>query len=131
MSSESPLMQMLSGQMRYLTQRQGVLSQNVANIDTPGYRSRDMKPMDFADMVAGESGKLAMRTTSPKHYNGVGSAGFATENNRNTFETTPTKNNVGIEQEMANISETGVQYQLTSSMYKKFTQLYRSALGNR
>lgn len=132
MGTESPLMQSLSTQMRYLTQRQTVLSQNIANLDTPNYKSRDVKPVNFADLASAESGKLAMKSTSPKHLGGMNGGGvFATEQNRESFETTPTKNNVGLEEEMAKISKTGADYQVASSMYKKFTQLYRSALGNR
>lgn len=131
-STESPLMQMLSTQMRYLTQRQTVLSQNIANIDTPGYKSRDMKKLDFSEMASQEQGRLGMRATSPKHLSGMGGGGaFATQQTAETFETTPVKNNVGLEEEMAKISQTGADYQVASSMYKKFTQLYRSALGNR
>ena len=38
-----PLFAMLRERMSWLNQRQGVLSQNVANADTPGYGARDLK----------------------------------------------------------------------------------------
>lgn len=121
---------MLGTQMRYLTQRQGVLARNVANIDTPGYRSQDLKPLDFSNLAAAESQRLNMRATSGKHLTGRGDGGaFASQRNRDTFETTPVNNNVGVDEEMAKISRTGADYQMASSMYRKFTQLYRSAVG--
>ena len=42
---------MLRERMTWLNQRQDVLSQNVANADTPGYVARDLKPLDFDDML--------------------------------------------------------------------------------
>ena len=46
-----PLLSMLRTRMTWLHQRQDVLSQNVANADTPGYVARDLKPLDFKDML--------------------------------------------------------------------------------
>ncbi len=117
-------------QMRYLSDRQVVLSQNIANIDTPRYKSKDLKPVDFAELASASSSQLSMRSTSPKHLGNLrGGTGFRSEHNRTTFETSPTQNNVGLEEEMAKISRTGADYQVASSLYKKFTGMYRAALG--
>ena len=45
------LFRMMSDRMDWLTQRQQVLSQNVANADTPQYGARDLKPIDFKGSV--------------------------------------------------------------------------------
>ena len=50
--SSVPLLSLLTTRMSWLSGRQSVLAQNVANADTPGYQARDMKPMDFAALVA-------------------------------------------------------------------------------
>ena len=47
-----PLFSMLRERMTWLNQRQDVLSQNVANADTPGYVARDLKPLDFQQDAA-------------------------------------------------------------------------------
>ena len=134
METKAPdLMDALTGDMRYQTQRQKVLAQNVANIDTPNYQARDLKKVDFGKVLDGEmTGKLPMATTSPQHLSGLGGGGagvFSTANNRNPFETKPVKNDVSLDEEMAKISDTGTQYDLASSLFKKFTGLYRAALG--
>ena len=41
--NDIPLFAMLKGKMAYVSQRQTVIAQNVANADTPGYAPRDMK----------------------------------------------------------------------------------------
>ena len=55
-----PLMSMLRERMSWLHQRQDVLSQNVANADTPGYVARDLQAAGFrrhAERAAGEQGR--------------------------------------------------------------------------
>ena len=44
-----PLFSMLKGRLSYLNQRQQVISQNVANSDTPGYTPNDLKPFTIED----------------------------------------------------------------------------------
>jgi flagellar basal-body rod protein FlgB len=135
MSNSPDLMQMLTGQMRYSAERQKVLAQNISNIDTPGYKAKDVKQPDFAKLVEGEStgGGLAMRTTSPKHFGGNlgGSGVFRIEEAHSGSETSPNGNSVSLEDQMAKVSDTGAQYEISSSLYKKFTQLYRTALGSK
>jgi flagellar basal-body rod protein FlgB len=38
-------------QLACLTQRQSVLAQNIANVDTPGYKPNDLKPFDFDSVL--------------------------------------------------------------------------------
>lgn len=134
--SDSTLMKMLGTQMRYQSQRQGVLAQNIANADTPGYKTRDLKKMSFEQLAASSStgsGASAMRTTSPKHLQGTisGANAFAAQSDREFTEVTPVGNNVVLEEQMAKISDTGAQFNVASSMVRKFTGMYRAALGNR
>lgn len=124
---------MLKQHMKYQTDRQEVLASNIANIDTPYYQAKDLKKLDFSKMADTASKKLEMRITSPKHLSGTlaGGSSFETLNDRNTFETTPTQNNVVLEDQMGKVSDTGAQFQLSSNLMRKFTQLYRTAAGNR
>lgn len=136
---EPALDTMLKGHMGYMTKRQQVIAQNIANIDTPRYRARDLAKLDFKNLAAAEaagSAHISLRTTSPRHLNGTlvdngGNGVFKTVKDRNTFEISPDQNNVVLEDQMAKVSDTSAQFQLSSTMLRKFTQLYRSAAGNR
>src|SRR5215472_4161173 len=46
-----PLLAMLREKMSWLSARQNVLSQNVANADVAGYEARDLKPLDFEQIL--------------------------------------------------------------------------------
>lgn len=130
---EPALNTMMKGHMKYMANRQKVLAQNIANIDTPGYKARELKKLDFEKLATSANSQLEMRTTSPTHLNGTlagSSMAFRSEKDRNTFETTPTENNVVLEDQMGKVSDTGAQYQLSSSLMRKFTGLYRKAAGS-
>lgn len=132
-NNDSTLMQMLGSQMRYMSQRQGVLAQNIANVDTPGYEARDLQKLDFSHMAEQAAGRLQLRSTSPNHLLGISSKPTAYRDtaDRKTFEISPTGNNVVLDEQMAKLSETGSQFQISQSLYKKITGMYRMALGNR
>lgn len=119
---------MLAGTMRYHSARQKVLAQNISNIDTPAYKAQDLKKLDFADLIESAGG---LSTTSSKHFTGSrgNAGGFATQTISKPFEINPNGNGVVLEEQMAKISDTGVNYEVASALYRKFTQLYRSALG--
>ena len=56
--SDIPLFSMLRTRMQWHQERQKVLAENVANADTPNFRTRDLKPLDFGSQVqaAGQAG---------------------------------------------------------------------------
>ena len=62
--SDMPLLAMLKQRMSWLSARQNVLAQNVANADTPGYTARYLKPINFEDILQG--------TTTPSQLAGLG-----------------------------------------------------------
>jgi len=141
MNNDSPLMNMLTQSMRYNAQRQSVLAHNIANADTPSYRAMDLNKPDFETMAmgaaSGKSGEFRaageLRMTNNKHMGGTlaGASGFRAQEIRDAQEITPVGNNVVLEQEMAKVSDTGAQYSISSSLMKKFTTMYRGAIGQR
>ena len=131
--NEPALNIMMKGHMKYMTNRQTVLAQNIANIDTPGYKARELEKLDFKKMVDNQTSRLGMNLTSPLHIAGTlpDMGDFKSIKDRDTFETRPTQNNVVLEDQMGKISDTNAQFQLSSTMLKKFTSLYRTAAGNK
>lgn len=131
--SKLTLFQMMQTKMGYLSERQDLLAKNIANVDTPGYKGRDMKELDFKRMAMVHSNKLKMRTTSALHSNSKPTIpdDYRDEKMRKTYETTPVENNIVLEEQMAKVAETQMQYQMTTNLYKKTTDLFKTAIGNR
>ena len=129
-----PLFAMIAQKMSWLSARQNVLAQNVANANTPGYQARDVKPLDFAAMVAGEDAPKAasMITTNARHIalSVSGTGEYETAEARDT-EGSPTGNVVSLEQEMIKLSDTQIQYQTATNIYAKALGMFRTALGSK
>ena len=128
-----PLLGMLREKMSWLSTRQSVLSQNVANADVAGYQAQDLKPLDFEQLlrnsVAPQS--ISLTLTDARH--------IAVDDQPQPFgeapaadpDTTASGNTVSPEQEMLKISDTQAQYQAATNLYAKSVQMMRTAIdGN-
>ena len=132
-TSAIPLLDMLRERMSYLNARQDVLSQNVANADSPGYSARDLKPMSFDDMMKHiNSGRsdTSLTTTDPHHIPlSQGQESEFAGADSPDIEASPNGNTVSLEQEMIKVSDTQAQYQAATSIYAKALQMMRTAIG--
>jgi flagellar basal-body rod protein FlgB len=128
-----PLFSLISGRMSWLSARQSVLAENVANGDTPNYVARDIKALDFQNILAGQGvGSTQLATTNVRHFEirGSGRAPFEVEDAVGEGGT-PTGNVVSVEQEMIKLSDTQIQYQTATNLYSKAVNMFRTALGGR
>ena len=126
-SSISGLLDILTGKMSYLNQKQAVLAENVANSDTPGYRQLDVKPFSFGDAM--RQADISMAVTDARHIVPAGMAGV----NARTFVAkdavaSPSGNSVDLEGQMMEISKTAADYKTMTAIYHKMTGLFKIAL---
>jgi flagellar basal-body rod protein FlgB len=126
-----PLMAMLRERMTWLNQRQDLLSQNVANADTPRYVARDLKPLDFDQMLGGPASPgAAMMTTNARHISMSQSrSGKFEDHETPDQEFNPNGNAVSLEVEMIKVSETQAQYQAAANLYGKAMTMMKTAIG--
>ena len=126
-----PLFAALTERMKWLSARQGVLSQNISNSDTPNYQAKDLKPQNFKDMVARPEAKnVHLAKTNESHIvNDDGHREFKSKTDKKPYEITPTGNGVVLEEQMLKLADTQIQYQLTTSLYKKQIGMLKTALG--
>lgn len=127
----SPLYSMVNEQMNWLTQRQRVIAQNIANADTPNYQAKDLKPLSFKDEMSRARMNMQLTTTSPMHIPSPHTANntFAIQRSKRSYETAPMKNNVVIEEQMMKLNSTQADYQLATTVYRQFKNLYSTSLG--
>ena len=128
-----PLFGMMKQRLAWLGQRQEVLAQNIANADTPGYRPRDIKPLEFRGMINRQLSPVTMETTHGNHLPGQAKSAKTYDDhvNRRPYETAPAGNAVILEEQMAKISENGVAHRLTTELYRKHLGMIRTAIGGR
>lgn len=135
-----PLFGMLKSRLGYLTERQKLVAQNVANADTPGYRPSDLKAFSFQASLmnqgAGEAYRggphaptsgVAMMATSTAHMapSNAPSAWRATAGADS--ETTLDGNSVSLEDQMLKMTDARMNYDAAISFYQKSINMLRMA----
>ena len=122
---------MLELKMQYDSERQKVLAQNIASKDIPGYRAQDLKPLDFSNILAAKTSKVAMMTTSSLHMGPAKTPAqqFMHTPDGDPFEVSPTGNSVVTEEQMMKVAQNAMDFQMSTNLYKKVGNLFREALG--
>ncbi len=127
-----PIMQMMTKRMSWLSRRTEIIAQNVANADTPGFKARDLKPVNFREMVDREAGprNAGPRLTNARHLTGTrATLSFDSERAPDRFETSINGNDVSLEQQLTRLGQTQLSYQATTNLYRKHLDMFRIALG--
>lgn|ERR1700761_1362503 len=100
----TPLLQVLQGYLKVTTDRQQLVTANMANVDTPGYHTKDI---DF---------RSAMQQVMS---NGEGPHLEPASLDVNDLPERPDGNNVNIDRESMMLSETQLQYQMGIQLIKE------------
>ena len=126
-----PVFTALADKMRWHQTRQGLLAENVANAETPGYRGRDLAQYDLAENNGSFSSATVTTTaTQPNHFSVSSSAdaAFGAQRMAN-FEITPEGNGVTLEDEMMKVTTNLMDYQAATGLYTKSIKILKTALG--
>jgi flagellar basal-body rod protein FlgB len=127
-----PLVSMLKQKMAWHEQRQGVLAQNVANADTPGYKTRDLQDLSFPELMGKNAANgVAMVATNAGHIGPSGAASDASSERRKPFEVTPQGNAVVLEDEVMRVAQNVSDYQMAADLYGRGLGMLKMAIGRR
>lgn len=117
------LMNTINHRMDYLIRRQGVVTENVANAETPNYLARDI---DFKATLS--KATLHMQNTNAKHIAGNG----------DTFKTAMTEskehmrydgNSVKLDEEMYKLNEIQLQHRMVTNLLTKHMGFQRAVVN--
>ena len=126
------LFQLATKQADWLSVRESVVAGNIANANTPGYKTRDVTPFSqvLDSNTAAQGGQLSMVSTNPKHFGvtGTSSSPDIREVNSESMNVSVSGNNVGIAQEMMKSSEIRQQYDLNTSLVKALNRMMLMAV---
>ena len=124
------LFKMAMTQMDWAAQRQKVLSQNIANADTPGYQPHDLKKLDFKSVLRSETAPVKVARSNPKHLKGTipEQEAFRADGVRKTFEASPDGNQVIIEEQMQKVGDTRGKYNVAVTLMQAHMKMLSIAL---
>jgi flagellar basal-body rod protein FlgB len=110
--------------LAWVDKRQGLLAQNIANANSPGYVAKDLQP--FAKLLAQSMPDMAV--TNAAHMTGTSSVG-RTDPMIRPSERAPDGNAVSIETEMTKVADDASTQALVTNLYHKYLGLFRIAIG--
>ncbi len=125
-----PLFAALSKRMSWLTARQTVLAENVANANTPGYSAKDLKELDFKSLIGNSPGSGPLRLAADK----PGHIAPTVPNNPTPVVTISDGksldgNGVSLESEMMKVSTNAADYSVITAIYKQNISMIKTVLG--
>lgn len=143
--SQIPLFQAITRKMGWLAQRQQVLARNIANINTPGYKPKDIAAPDFGALLRGKSmdnrpqsqygNEVPLVATHPAHFRIDPLEDPIAEQEVEIAVTDapmrPNGNAVVLETELMKVNKTAMDYQLTTNIYRKYISMFKTAIGRR
>lgn len=114
-----------------LSRRQQLISRNIANIDTPGYRAQEVSFESAIQRVMKTNGQVQLATTKPGHMALNGANAFYQTKDRPGGTARADENNVDIDVELSQMTETGIQYQAVSQEVSKKLALLKTIAMSR
>lgn len=107
--------------------RQKILASNIANVDTPNYRAKDV---DFRSLLESESAGL--KTTDSRHiHSSPVSAGRTADFTARENQSWGDDNNVELDMEVAKMTENGLLYEAGARLLSKKMLMLKSAANRR
>lgn len=114
-----------SEQAQWLSVRQSVISKNVANADTPGFRAKDVAPFtEFLDAASARDTSVSLVSTNPHHFADISQPTMNVRQlDDKSAKITSSGNNVGLANEMMKASETRQDYDLNTGLVKSLNRM--------
>lgn len=121
---------LLFNHLSFSAERQKVISGNIANINTPNYKTKDLVFEHELKMVKSK-GELSLKTT---HHNHISiHNNFSNKTSTNMVEVEGLEeqndgNNVSLDKQMSEMSKNSTQVQALSSAIKKDSRWFKSVI---
>lgn len=109
--------------MQHTEKRNSIIANNIANINTPKFTTKDIKPLKQ------NSVKINLNTTNNKHIpNNI-------NNNKNIYTVKNNNmklngNNVNLESEILKMNQNNIEHQQAINLYNKVLSLFKMASSN-
>jgi flagellar basal-body rod protein FlgB len=117
--------------LSYRADRQNIISSNIANRDTPGYKTKDV---EFADELskANNKNKLPLHVTNPNHILPQNGNVLSRQNiyEVENLQVQNDGNNVSLDREMAEMAKNNMMFQALQAAIKKDSLLFKSVIDS-
>ena len=115
-------------QLNFRGEKQKVISSNIANINTPNYKTKDLI---FEDELKSAGNSLQLKQTNSKHITSIDN-GLSTINPKliqvKGLEEQNDGNNVNLDTQMSEMSKNKILFDAIQSSIKRDSRLFRSVI---
>lgn len=122
------LFQMAMTKMEWASQRQKILAQNVANVDTPEYKPHDLKKLDFKHLLQQQTPQVKVEQTNPLHLPGTLPPRERFRPDQLKFEESPDGNAVSEEDQMRKVGDTRGEYTTAVTLMNAQLNMLKTAI---
>ena len=123
--TDFPIFSMMRTRMDWAQARQRVLSENVANADTPNFRPQDLIAPKFVPATGEAAAGVApviLARTEEGHLSAIAGG-------NPSFRSVDTGGAVNLEQEMMKVASNTMDFQAVSALYMRSLNILKTALG--
>ena len=129
MYEDLTLVGMAKRAMDWVAKRQEVLSQNIANSDTPGFVPSDVKEVDFKNVLHTVAQPAVLPTaTDSRHIVPKLNDPNVVLRQTKDYESSPDGNAVVLEEQMQKVGESTAKYEQVTALFQKNIGLLRTAI---
>lgn len=130
MLNDISMLTMIQRGMSWMTRNHDVVATNIANADTPDFRAKELRPLDYGKLQREQVGAVSMARTAPAHLVGLKpSSEGAVRIDRDTYEISSTGNSVNLEEQGIKIARNAMDYQLATTLYSKSVGMIRAVIS--
>ncbi|KLU60398.1 flagellar basal body rod protein FlgB [Peptococcaceae bacterium CEB3] len=124
----TPVLRIMEKGLDASSLRQRVLANNVANVDTPGFKRSDVNFQVALESALGQSGVLPLKETLAGHLAGTQSPATVQIKKDSATSLRNDGNNVDIDKEMADVAKNGLYYDSVSQAIQSQLGILRKAI---
>jgi flagellar basal-body rod protein FlgB len=125
--TDAAIMAALGRQMSRAVQRQAVAAGNLANLDTPGYRTQEVSFADALDSQLGAAGTV--RTTNERHLGGAAGEARSSRGEASGLQERRDGNNVQLDRELLAIGRAAGDFNAAQTVLAAKFRLVRYAIN--
>jgi len=125
--SDAAITAVLGRQMTRAVQRQSVAAGNLANLDTPGYRTKELH---FADALDEKLGDASLAASNPRHFGGASTTSDRADvADQSSLPSRRDGNNVQLDRELLSLSRATADFSAAETVLAAKFRLVRYAIN--
>jgi flagellar basal-body rod protein FlgB len=124
--NDAAIMAALGRHMTRAVQRQAVAAGNLANLDTPGYRTKEVQ---FSDALDGELNAATVAVTHHSHIGGAFSPARSDQSEATGLQTRRDGNNVQLDRELLALGKAAGDFNSAQTILAAKFRLVRYAIN--